>query len=806
MLPERGTGSLRMPVALNFLDLAEPRLADNLKQNGETLVKFIGVLGEYLQKSAALYEQHGEELKSLATQGRQQLQKLANDGDYLIPSLLKTWDQMLNYTAISGEECVDLSNKISSDIVIRLFNSTSHRKVQTQKLFEERSTLESVINQAEEQFYQAQKNYVEAYSNFLLSNGDRAADSQTKSRYLNAHNAYVLQLHRYNSLMEDFQNNILPQWFQEVENMYTDVYSVLCTSLIDLNQRQGIKTVNESKRCEEIIQMAKQVDSKTDLIMFARGLDTVGSPVGRGKRFEFQPPAHSAQDGPKDEIVMDNFTTKNVRSLLETLADEEGALEGQLKKQYQILNDLLSAQQKHMEMHLYSKVSAVQEEISETRKIIRTLKIKISAVHGQLCILDGRYASRRSSVGYINPADLPEPVMSNAGMKTKWKRAFFNLKRNGTLKHKESLERIPQEYVGSISDSKLRPGGQKSPRLRRNLFNRSDPLGNDLIGSSKTSLVQDASYKAAIGNGDDRDMDPVYLLLKKGANLNSKPRPDGSDSGFSSEYRRSTPRSSNDTLPSTSGAGNTTSSRRLIDRRNSSMSEPESTTAQVRAPMLNARMKSISLDNEPPQELIQGRKGKPALERGNSTVAAVMQGAQSPGAKQRLLQSMKMLRHKSLDYGESSEKDSDIALLAPTVLPKPVERSLPLNVFVALQSYRPKGPDELELRPGDRIVVTDTSQPDWWKGKGFGTSAGYFPRECVARVNPNEKVCVVTHALQLNENGTVLRLSKDDIVMTTGPDEAGMVPIRCGGKRACCPLKYLQMLGYFDNNLPKTYD
>lgn len=55
---------------------------------------------------------------------------------------------------------------------------------------------------------------MEAYSNFLLSNGDKAVDSQTKSRYLNAHNVYVLQLHRYNNLVEDYQLNILPQWFQ----------------------------------------------------------------------------------------------------------------------------------------------------------------------------------------------------------------------------------------------------------------------------------------------------------------------------------------------------------------------------------------------------------------------------------------------------------------------------------------------------------------------------------------------------------------------------------------------------------------
>ena len=93
--------------------------------------------------------------------------------------------------------------------------------------------------------------------------------------------------------------------------------------------------------------MAKHVDSKTDLILFARGLDSVGSPLGRrGKRLEFQPPAHSAQDGPKDEIVVDPHTTKHNRSIMDSLRSEEANLEAQLKRQYQTLNDLIVTQQK----------------------------------------------------------------------------------------------------------------------------------------------------------------------------------------------------------------------------------------------------------------------------------------------------------------------------------------------------------------------------------------------------------------------------------------------------------------------------
>lgn len=64
--------------------------------------------------------------------------------------------------------------------------------------------------------------------------------------------------------------------------------------------------------------MAKQVDSKTDLILFARGVDPTGSPVGRGKRFDFQPPAQSAQVGQK-EITTLNQSYRHIKRPYGTL-------------------------------------------------------------------------------------------------------------------------------------------------------------------------------------------------------------------------------------------------------------------------------------------------------------------------------------------------------------------------------------------------------------------------------------------------------------------------------------------------------
>lgn len=87
------------------------------------------------------------------------------------------------------------------------------------------------------------------------------------------------------------------------------------------------------------------------------------------------------------------------------------------------------------------------------------------SVDSQLSVLDNRYISRRASLAYSATPELPEPTagMTPTGMKTRWKRAFFNLKKTGNLKHKESMERIPQDYAGGGSDSKIKTSnGQKS--------------------------------------------------------------------------------------------------------------------------------------------------------------------------------------------------------------------------------------------------------------------------------------------------------------------------------------------------------
>ncbi|CAH1786017.1 unnamed protein product, partial [Owenia fusiformis] len=118
-------------------------------------------------------------------------------------------------------------------------------------------------------------------------------------------------------------------------------------------------------------------------------------------------------------------------------------------------------------------------------------------------------------------------------------------------------------------------------------------------------------------------------------------------------------------------------------------------------------------------------------------------------------------------------------------------RQFPTNLYVVMFTFKPREKDDLEIKAGWRVSTLETSDPDWWKGKCNGR-VGFFPASYVERINYGEKVCQVTHSLQLNEGDNGVKLHRDQIVIQMSEeDQHGMVLIRTRDKRTMCPMKYL---------------
>ena len=64
-------------------------------------------------------------------------------------------------------------------------------------------------------------------------------------------------------------------------------------------------------------------------------------------------------------------------------------------------------------------------------------------------------------------------------------------------------------------------------------------------------------------------------------------------------------------------------------------------------------------------------------------------------------------------------------------------------------------------RAGEKLVVTDDSDPVWWRGKLDSGREGSFPSRCVDKLKADEKVMQVNQSVQLDCNGKVIKLYRN---------------------------------------------
>ncbi|KAL1464916.1 hypothetical protein WDU94_004521 [Cyamophila willieti] len=194
-------------------------------------------------------------------------------------------------------------------------------------------------------------------------------------------------------------------------------------------------------------------------------------------------------------------------------------------------------------------------------------------------------------------------------------------------------------------------------------------------------------------------------------------------------------------------------------------------------------MKSLSLDSPESTEHAQRRRGVVTASQtiephSSQSSSSRVQSPSSPVHNRRLL-SARNMRMSSVELPDDNEKSLSSASTSPC--PSPVRmkahRLLPTNLFVVLYNFKSRHADELDLKPGYKVTVIDTSDQNWWKGKCMGR-VGYFPSNYVIKVQPGERPLQVTHNLQIADGESGLSLLRDQIVIQIGDEVDGMVMIR----------------------------
>ncbi|XP_036398440.1 SH3 and cysteine-rich domain-containing protein [Megalops cyprinoides] len=116
---------------------------------------------------------------------------------------------------------------------------------------------------------------------------------------------------------------------------------------------------------------------------------------------------------------------------------------------------------------------------------------------------------------------------------------------------------------------------------------------------------------------------------------------------------------------------------------------------------------------------------------------------------------------------------------------------LQLNTYVALYRFVPQESHDLDLKPGDRIVLADDSNEDWWKGV-IEDRIGFFPAAFAHQVRPGDRVfrCHRTF-IGCKEQGQITL--KEGQICVSGEDEHnGFIGVASGKKRGYVPCDVLE--------------
>lgn len=114
-----------------------------------------------------------------------------------------------------------------------------------------------------------------------------------------------------------------------------------------------------------------------------------------------------------------------------------------------------------------------------------------------------------------------------------------------------------------------------------------------------------------------------------------------------------------------------------------------------------------------------------------------------------------------------------------------------LNTYVALFGFTAQDNQDLEMRPGDRIVLADDSNDDWWKGV-IEDRIGFFPAAFAHQVTSSDRVfrCNRTF-IGCKEQGQIT-LKEGQICVSGENEHNGFIRVASGKKRGYVPCDVLE--------------
>ncbi|XP_043668480.1 uncharacterized protein LOC122629283 isoform X5 [Vespula pensylvanica] len=403
-------------------DLTQPNLNDSLKQHNVNALKLVQTVAEFAQEFGEAMENHSANIRRLVDEFR------SRSGEPRLDSsgMRRVWENLLRQVEADAVSHLDFAAVLQQQLSRPTIEASFHRKFQSRKVFSYREGYEQEIAKSEEKLQRARADYKRSYASLLTNEGGN--ETELKRQYLEAHNAYVLQLRATNAITECYQTHCLPGLLGEIAEVYEELCGLACKCIAGISEAAYERTSEQAKRYQNVGKDAQTVLPINDLQILARNLSVNATPRKPVRRLFValsrpeQVPIEKATQIPqlRDELVPTGISTL---PLLEELKREHDSLTQKIGRLQDALDTLIRMQRKSAEGNLYTKVAELQENISMKRFELGVAQLDLAAIQAQKELFGGGEAGQ--------PDGMSSRKMSNGSTgstKHKWLKAFKSLK------------------------------------------------------------------------------------------------------------------------------------------------------------------------------------------------------------------------------------------------------------------------------------------------------------------------------------------------------------------------------------------
>ncbi|XP_043475547.1 uncharacterized protein LOC122507092 isoform X4 [Leptopilina heterotoma] len=465
-------------------DLTHASSNEPLKQHNGNAVKLVQIVSEFAQELGGAMESHSANVRRLVDDFRNRA------GDTRDSSgMRRVWENLLRQVEADATTHLDLAGLLQQQISRPTSEASFHRKVQSRKIFAHREAYEQVVSKTEEKLQRARTDYKRAYA--ALLNSESGNDQELKRAYLEAHNAYVLQLRATNAITERYQYQCLPGLLNEIAEVYEELCGLACNCIAGISDAAGERSQEQSKRFQNLTKEARAISSQNDLQVLARSLSSAAT-VRKPPRRLFVTPA------PPDQVPVERLnqvptlrdelvpTGTSTLPLMDDLHRESESLTQEIGRLQDALEALTRMQRKSVEGNVHTKIAELQEDISMKRFDLGVAQLHLAAVQAQKELFGGGEA--------VQPDGVSSRKMSNGSTgstKHKWLKAFKSLKTSSpttpppTEKGKQTMYHAVSSVVAMSRKNLESEGGHMWREYTYRKITPCDACGQVLRGHSR---------------------------------------------------------------------------------------------------------------------------------------------------------------------------------------------------------------------------------------------------------------------------------------------------------------------------------